>query len=111
VLLEFQGRPVTRLQLLVLSQAKLEAVNNYVARMGWNSYFELQMTKLHVAAQKSKTVYVYLTDRQVTIREFYFRMIPHKLATYRVAPHVNFAIQVSYQHHLQCVHHRQARVS
>ena len=72
------------------------------------------MTKLQGIAQKSKTVYVYLTDRQVvclfegqndcvninfqvTIREFYLKLIPHKLATFRVAPHVTFSVQVQTQ--------------
>ena len=31
---------------------------------------------------------------QVTIREFYLKLIPHKLATFRVAPHVTFSVQV-----------------
>jgi len=93
VFLEFQDQVVAKLQLLVLSPSKLEAVNNYVARMGWNSYYELQLTQLHGSPQKPKTVYVYLTDRQVTVREFYLRLIPHKLATYRVAPQVSFSIQ------------------
>ena len=76
--------------------------------MSWNSYYEVQLTKLQGVPQKSKTVYVYLTDRQVsltdglksntfaqvTIREFYLKLIPHKLATFRVAPHVAFSVQV-----------------
>ena len=83
-------------------------------RMSWNSYYEVQLTKLQGVAQKSKTVYVYLTDRQVvcvfegqndcvninfqvTIREFYLKLIPHKLATFRVAPHVTFSVQVQTQ--------------
>ena len=82
--------------------------------MSWNSYYEVQLTKLQGVAQKSKTVYVYLTDRQVvcvfegqndfvnidfqvTIREFYLKLIPHKLATFRVAPHVTFSVQVQTQ--------------
>jgi len=93
--LHYGDRCVARLQLLVLTPAKLDTVNSYVARMGWNSYFEVQLTRLHGVQQKAKTVYVYLTDRQVTIREFYLRLIPHKLATYRVAPTVSFNIQVS----------------
>ena len=64
-LLSYLGKEVARLQLLVLSQERVEAVNSYVTRMGWNSYYELQLTKLYGAAQKAKTVYVYLTDRQV----------------------------------------------
>ena len=35
--------------------------------MGWNSYYEVQLTRLHGVQQKAKTVYVYLTDRQVGI--------------------------------------------
>ena len=34
---------------------------------------------------------------QVTIREFYLKLIPHKLATFRVAPHVTFSVQVLIQ--------------
>ena len=34
------------------------------------------------------------TFAQVTIREFYLKLIPHKLATFRVAPHVTFSVQV-----------------
>lgn len=93
VVLEYQDQTVARLQLLVLTPDRIQSVNNYVARMGWNSYYEAQLIKLHGAVQKPKTVYVYLTDRQVTVREFYLRVIPHKLATYRVAPQVTFNIQ------------------
>ena len=122
VFLKYSGKQVTSLQLLVLTPDKLEVVNNYVTRleprpfphlprMSWNSYYEVQLTKLQGVAQKSKTVYVYLTDRQVglsyglkgtdfvqvTIREFYLKLIPHKLATFRVAPHVTFSVQVLLQ--------------
>merc|ERR1719357_329594 len=93
VFLKYNGNVVASLQLLVLTADKLEVVNNYVTRMSWNSYYEVQLTKLQGVAQKSKTVYVYLTDRQVTIREFYLKLIPHKLATFRVAPHVTFSVQ------------------
>ena len=37
--------------------------------MSWNSYYEVQLTKLQGVAQKSKTVYVYLTDRQVSVSD------------------------------------------
>ena len=79
VFLKYSGQQVTSLQLLVLTPDKLEAVNNYVtrfepkpsfhfpARMSWNAYYEVQLTKLHGVPQKSKTVYVYLTDRQVSL--------------------------------------------
>ena len=37
--------------------------------MSWNSYYEVQLTKLQGVPQKSKTVYVYLTDRQVSLTD------------------------------------------
>lgn len=69
VFLKYSGKQVTSLQLLVLTPDKLEVVNNYVTRMSWNSYYEVQLTKLQGVAQKSKTVYVYLTDRQVSLSD------------------------------------------
>merc|ERR1719397_1351096 len=93
VFLKYSGKQVTSLQLLVLTPDKLDLVNNYVTRMSWNSYYEVQLTKLQGVAQKSKTVYVYLTDRQVTIREFYLKLIPPKFATFRVPPPVTFSVQ------------------
>ena len=69
VFLKYSGKQVTSLQLLVLTPDKLEVVNNYVTRMSWNSYYEVQLTKLQGVAQKSKTVYVYLTDRQVSVSD------------------------------------------
>jgi len=84
---------IGKLQLLVLPPAKLTSINNYLARMGWNSYYEVSLTCLHGSVQKPKTVYVYLTDKQMIIREFYLKLIPHRLTSYRVNPQVRLAIQ------------------
>ena len=76
------------LQLLVLPAPQLAAVTSFVSRLGWNSYYEATLTQLAGQHCRHKTVYVYLTDKQIIVREFYLRLIPHRLVSYRVHPQV-----------------------
>ena len=92
VTISFLDTVIGRLQILVLPPNKITSINNYIAKMGWNSYYEASLTCLHGAAQKPKTVYVYLTDKQMIVREFYLRVIPHRLASYRVNPQVRLGL-------------------
>jgi len=84
---------IGRLEILVLPVHKITSINNYISRMGWNSYYEASLTCLQGVAQKAKPVYVYLTDKQMIIREFYLKLIPHRLASYRVNPQVKISIE------------------
>ena len=93
VSIHYRDNMIGRLQLLVLPPAKLTSINNYISRMGWNSYYEVNLTRLTGSSQKQKTVYVYLTDKQMIIREFYLKLIPHRLISYRVNPQVKLNIQ------------------
>ena len=83
---------IGQIQLLVLPPAKINSINNYIAKMGWNSYYEASLLTLQGVSQRSKTVYVYLTDKQMIIREFYLRLIPHRLVSYRVNPQVRLSM-------------------
>ena len=89
---KYAGDIIGNIQLLVLPPAKLNSINNYISKMGWNSYYEVSLLSLQGENQKCKTVYVYLTDKQMIIREFYLRLIPHRLASYRVNPKVKLSI-------------------
>jgi len=91
--IRYRDTVIGSMQLLVLPPAKLTSINTYIARMGWNSYYEVSLTCLHGSQQKPKTVYVYLTDKQMIIREFYLKLIPHRLVSYRVNPQVKLNIQ------------------
>ena len=79
---------IGRLQILVLSPQAITNINNYISRMGWNSYYEATLHCLNGSDQKAKTVYIYLTDKQMIIREFFLKLIPHRVASYRVNPQV-----------------------
>ena len=74
------------LQLLVLPAPQLAAVTSFVSRLGWNFNYEATLTQLAGQHCRHETVYVYLTDKQIIVREFYLRLIPHRLVSYRVHP-------------------------
>ena len=91
---KYAGEIIGNIQLLVLPPAKLNSVNEYISKMGWNSYYEASLLSLQGEPQKCKTVFIYLTDKQMIIREFYLRLIPHRLASYRVNPKVRFHLSL-----------------
>jgi len=95
VSVKYLNNVIGNVQLLVLPPAKINSINHYISKMGWNSYFEASLLNLHGANQKGKTVYIYLTDKQMIIREFYLRLIPHRLTSYRVNPQVKLTISNS----------------
>ena len=90
--IRYLDNKVGKIQILVVLAAKINSINNYIAKMGWNSYYEVSLHCLNGSALKPKTVYVYLTDKQIIIREFYLKLIPHRLASYRVNPQVKLNI-------------------
>merc|ERR1719422_1470777 len=80
VSIHYLDKLIGQFQILVIQPQKISNINNYISKMGWNSYYEASLLCLHGSNQKSKTVYVYLTDKQMIIREFYLKLIPHRLA-------------------------------
>ena len=87
---KYFSHAIGKLQILVLQAAKINSINNYISKMGWNSYYEANLICLNGASCKPKTVYVYLTDKQMIIREFYLKLIPHRLTSYRQISKQNF---------------------
>ena len=92
VSIHYLDKLIGQFQILVIQPQKITNINNYISKMGWNSYYEASLLCLHGSNQKSKTVYVYLTDKQMIIREFYLKLIPHRLASYRVNNQVKLSI-------------------
>jgi len=102
VSIKYQNHILGSLQLLVLTQTRLQAVNAYLGKLGFgfgvgspvsSAYFEAQLTKLSGSEQsKPRTVYVYLTDKQVIIREFFLKLIPHRLVSFKLSPQVKLQL-------------------
>ena len=90
--IKYLDNVIGRLQILVLSSSSINNINSYISRMGWNSYYEATLLSLNGSSQKAKTVYIYLTDKQMIVREFFLKLIPHRLASYRVNPQVKLNI-------------------
>jgi hypothetical protein len=51
-----------------------------ISKLGWNNYFEAVLTKQGgEQLAKPKTVYIFLKEKQLIIKEYYLKIIPHRL--------------------------------
>ena len=83
-----------RLQLLVLLPEQARRVRDNIEKRRSNNYYEVALVRLAgVRQQKPATAYVFVTDKHLIIKEYYLRVIPHRLATYRVCPAVKMAVR------------------
>jgi hypothetical protein len=91
-----EGRKINMPKALTLIVISLEdrvkvdniASNNEVAN--GSTYFEGELVgldgNLFEKSKKNKKVYVYLTGKQLTIREYFLKFIPLRMYTFRLAP-------------------------
>jgi hypothetical protein len=51
-----------------------------ISKLGWNNYYEAVLTKQGgEQLAKPKTVYIFLKEKQLIIKEYYLKIIPHRL--------------------------------
>ncbi|KAI0220593.1 Apoptosis-resistant E3 ubiquitin protein ligase 1 [Lamellibrachia satsuma] len=75
--------------ILVLTKQEMATVNNAVAKKSHNLYYEARLLSSD-AQQKAKKVFCYISPKQLTIKEFYLRIFPKRLFTFRVCPSTKF---------------------
>jgi hypothetical protein len=71
-----------------ISDQELNAVDKAVSKRNHNMHFEARLlsTNYHSPSDKGKKIYCYISPKQLTIKEFHFKIIPKKLYTFRVCP-------------------------
>jgi hypothetical protein len=66
-----------------------------ISKLGWNNYYEAVLTKQGgEQLAKPKTVYIFLKEKQLIIKEYYLKIIPHRLV--RQAGRKKFALCFSF---------------
>ncbi|KAM8921191.1 apoptosis-resistant E3 ubiquitin protein ligase 1 [Pelodytes ibericus] len=114
--LRYQGQPISNgnFNIIVLSESEKAAVDNNVSRSGVGVFFEgylyppsspqnvpgqqrpsspTQNEEFELSIErvkKPKKVYFYITPKQLSVKEFYLRIIPWRLFTFRVCPGTKF---------------------
>lgn len=89
--------------MLVLSKEEMLTVNNAVVKKSHNLYYEARLLSLH-SQQKAKKVFCYISPKQLTIKEFYLKIFPKRLYTFRVCPSTKFQfVGHSNQYHVPVI--------
>ncbi|XP_070180625.1 apoptosis-resistant E3 ubiquitin protein ligase 1-like [Littorina saxatilis] len=77
--------------IIVLSGDELAKVKKNVVKRRHNLYYEVRLVACNnEKLEKPKKVYLYISPKQLTLKEFYFKIYPKKLCTYRVCPSTKF---------------------
>ncbi|XP_064603718.1 apoptosis-resistant E3 ubiquitin protein ligase 1-like [Liolophura sinensis] len=77
--------------ILVLSSDDTAQVCKALAKKSHNLWYEARLTSCnHEVYEKAKKVYVYISPKQLTLKEFYLKFIGKKLFTFRVCPSTKF---------------------
>lgn len=72
--------------LVVLPPNLLNQLEANVSKQKHNLWYEAQFLDLENPKAKPRKVYVYITPRQLTVKEFYLKIFPKRLFTFRVCP-------------------------
>ncbi|KAK3702762.1 hypothetical protein RRG08_042746 [Elysia crispata] len=77
--------------ILVLNATELTKVQKNVAKRKHNLWYEARLLNQNgEKLDKPKKVYLYISPKQLTIKEFYFKIYPKKICTFRVCPWTKF---------------------
>ncbi|GFR60823.1 ubiquitin protein ligase protein [Elysia marginata] len=77
--------------ILVLNATELSRVQKNVAKRKHNLWYEARLlNQCGEKLEKPKKVYLYISPKQLTIKEFYFKIYPKKICTFRVCPWTKF---------------------
>ncbi|XP_048586103.1 apoptosis-resistant E3 ubiquitin protein ligase 1 isoform X2 [Nematostella vectensis] len=104
----YDGTPVNNGELTIISLNDSEwyAVEKNIDRHCYNVWYEAALLPYPLTgsntppsigngadvARKSRKVYCYISQRNVSIKEFYMRIFPHKLHAFRVSPRTKFTL-------------------
>ncbi|XP_071962513.1 apoptosis-resistant E3 ubiquitin protein ligase 1-like [Antedon mediterranea] len=77
--------------IIVLTEDAMAQVNKTVSKKNMDSYYEARLLEANSEKlRKPKKVFCYISPKQLTIKEFYLRIIPKRLHTFRVCPSTKF---------------------
>ncbi|XP_033125820.1 apoptosis-resistant E3 ubiquitin protein ligase 1-like isoform X2 [Anneissia japonica] len=92
----YRGQPFSNgeFNIIVLSSDAIERVNKTVSKKNMDSYYEAKLLESNgEKLRKPKKVFCYISPKQLTIKEFYLKIIPKRLHTFRVCPSTKFNFQ------------------
>ncbi|XP_022090891.1 apoptosis-resistant E3 ubiquitin protein ligase 1-like [Acanthaster planci] len=76
--------------ILVLSENDAEKVKKNLDKKSTEGYEATLLTHNNAKQRRPKKVYCYISPKQLTVKEFYLRIIPKRLQTFRVCPATKF---------------------
>ncbi|GAB1610051.1 apoptosis-resistant E3 ubiquitin protein ligase 1-like [Argonauta hians] len=77
--------------ILVLNNNDMARVKKNLAKRSHDIWYEARLLSCnHDVLEKPKKVYVYMSPKQLTLKEFYFLVFAKKLFTFRVCPSTKF---------------------
>lgn len=77
--------------ILVLNSEELTKVKKNVVKRRHNLYYEVRLLACNnETLEKPKKVFLYISPKQITLKEFYLKIYPKKLFTFRVCPSTKF---------------------
>lgn len=81
---------------IVLSKSDMALVQKNVAKKSHNIWYEAKLIAFNSEKLlKPKTVFVYISPKQLTIKEYVLRIIPKRLVTFRLCPSTKFQFRGS----------------
>ncbi|KAK7493478.1 hypothetical protein BaRGS_00015378 [Batillaria attramentaria] len=82
---------VLRAKCCVKVSDELSKVNKTVVKRRHNLWYEVRLLACNnEKLERPKKVYLYISPKQLTLKEFYFKIYPRKLFTFRVCPSTKF---------------------
>jgi len=88
-MLRYGEKPVQhgRFEIVVLSSSEAASVQKNVAAKSPNSYYEGKLTQVGNDIQtKHRKVYVSITSKQLVVKEYLWKLLPLRVATFRLSP-------------------------
>ncbi|XP_077537713.1 apoptosis-resistant E3 ubiquitin protein ligase 1 isoform X1 [Haemaphysalis longicornis] len=84
---------------IVLSKSDASLVRKNVAKKSHNIWYEAKLVGLNSEKlAKPKKVFVYISPKQLTVKEYMLRIIPKRLITFRLCPSTKFQFKGSNNH-------------
>ncbi|KAH7972885.1 hypothetical protein HPB52_018468 [Rhipicephalus sanguineus] len=84
---------------IVLSKSDAALVRKNVAKKSHNIWYEAKLIAMNCEKlSKPKKVFVYISPKQLTIKEYVLRIIPKRLITFRLCPSTKFQFKGSNNH-------------
>ena len=77
---------ISLLLFLLVVESDAEKVKKNLEKKSTEGYEAALLTHNNTKQRRPKKVYCYISPKQLTIKEFYLKIIPKRLQTFRVCP-------------------------